>query len=129
MTMIYRPQALAQHDANHVKITWNDGKLGYIAWSKLRNACPCAACNEDRHRITAPLVKPTSTGLSLTVLKETPKGDPKPKAVTPLGNYAYKIVWNDGHDTGIYTFEFLHSLCSWEPPQREVKSDAVGDTP
>lgn len=127
MTPLYRPQALARFDDDHVKITWADDSVGYIAWSKLRNSCPCASCNEDRHRITAPLVKSSNKGLSLTVLKEKdiPQGAPKAKAVTPLGNYAYKIVWNDGHDTGIYTFELLHSLCSWEPPGQ----DAVGDTP
>jgi DUF971 family protein len=29
----------------------------------------------------------------------------------PVGNYAYKIIWNDGHDTGIYTLENLRALC------------------
>ena len=30
----------------------------------------------------------------------------------PAGNrYAYKIVWSDGHDSGIYTLEHLRSLC------------------
>jgi DUF971 family protein len=28
----------------------------------------------------------------------------------PLGNYAYKIAFSDGHDTGIYTFESLLEL-------------------
>jgi DUF971 family protein len=114
MTPLYRPKALASHGTDQVKITWNDDRIGYIPWSKLRSNCPCAMCNEDRHRITAPLAKPTSVGLSLTVLKEAPQSDIKPQALTPLGNYAYKIVWSDGHDTGIYTFEFLHSLCDWE---------------
>ena len=28
-----------------------------------------------------------------------------PVAITPVGHYAYKITWSDGHDSGIYTFE------------------------
>jgi DUF971 family protein len=28
-----------------------------------------------------------------------------------VGRYAYKIVWSDGHDTGIFTLEHLRALC------------------
>jgi DUF971 family protein len=28
----------------------------------------------------------------------------------PIGHYAYQIVWNDGHDTGIYPVEQLRKL-------------------
>jgi DUF971 family protein len=28
----------------------------------------------------------------------------------PVGNYAYSIAFSDGHDTGIYTLEFLRGL-------------------
>ena len=28
----------------------------------------------------------------------------------PVGNYAYGIEFSDGHDTGIYTFEYLREL-------------------
>lgn len=27
------------------------------------------------------------------------------------GNYALKILFDDGHDSGIYTWDYLHSLC------------------
>ena len=30
--------------------------------------------------------------------------------VSPVGNYAYSIAFSDGHDTGIYTLEFLREL-------------------
>lgn len=116
MTTTPRPVALARQGSNHLQITWNDGRVGSIPWSRLRENCPCALCNEDRHRITAPVAKPSHTGLSLTVLqeKDIPRGNALiPRAITPVGNYAYNISWNDGHDTGIYTFELLHSLSDW----------------
>jgi DUF971 family protein len=28
--------------------------------------------------------------------------------------YAYQITWNDGHDTGIYTLEFIYELSQRE---------------
>jgi DUF971 family protein len=34
--------------------------------------------------------------------------------MTPVGYYAYKITWNDGHDTGIYTLENLRQLCQMQ---------------
>ena len=42
-------------------------------------------------------------------------GPLQPVALTPIGYYAYKITWNDGHDTGLYTLETLRQLC--ECPQ------------
>ena len=32
--------------------------------------------------------------------------------VEAVGNYAVKLVFDDGHDSGIYTWEFLHDLGS-----------------
>ncbi|MFO0812140.1 MAG: DUF971 domain-containing protein [Gemmatales bacterium] len=116
MTTTLRPAAFTRL-ADQLQITWNDGRLGTIAWTKLRAECPCAGCNEDRHRITKPLAEPTHTGLSLKVLqeKEVPRGSSTVLAgFQPVGNYAYKAVWSDGHDTGLYTYEFLHSLCEWK---------------
>jgi len=28
-----------------------------------------------------------------------------------VGRYAVQIAWTDGHDSGIYTFEYLRELC------------------
>lgn len=33
-------------------------------------------------------------------------------AIEPVGNYAIRPVFSDGHDSGIYSWDFLHSLCS-----------------
>lgn len=32
------------------------------------------------------------------------------KAVEPIGNYAVRLVFDDGHDTGLYTWAFLREL-------------------
>jgi DUF971 family protein len=31
-------------------------------------------------------------------------------AVEPVGQYAVKLVFDDGHDTGLYTWKYLHEL-------------------
>jgi DUF971 family protein len=60
-------------------------------------------------------------------------------AIEPVGNYAIRPVFSDGHDSGIYSWDFLHSLCSeheqlWQTYlQRLVAAgfthDAGRDTP
>jgi len=31
-------------------------------------------------------------------------------AIEPVGQYAVKLVFDDGHDTGLYTWKYLHQL-------------------
>ena len=33
-------------------------------------------------------------------------------AVEPVGNYAVKLTFDDGHDTGIYDWSYLYDLCT-----------------
>nr|WP_320136547.1 DUF971 domain-containing protein [uncultured Amphritea sp.] len=33
------------------------------------------------------------------------------KGVEAVGNYALKIIFDDGHDSGLYTWEYLYDLC------------------
>jgi DUF971 family protein len=32
------------------------------------------------------------------------------KAVEPVGNYAVRLTFSDGHDTGIYSWAYLHDI-------------------
>lgn len=33
------------------------------------------------------------------------------QALHPVGNYAIQLVFTDGHDTGIYSWDYLYELC------------------
>jgi len=101
-----RPRSLVRHGDDYLRIVWNDGRVGLIPWLLLREVCPCAVCREERTQPPNPL----------RVLKdsEIPRGPLRPTALKPVGNYAYQVAWNDGHDTGIFPFEMLYSLCEWE---------------
>lgn len=37
--------------------------------------------------------------------------DIAPREIAPVGAYALRFTWSDGHMTGIYTFTLLRSLC------------------
>jgi DUF971 family protein len=83
-------------------IEWSDGLKARIGWKRLRDACPCAACREDRGKPADPF----------RILKTTELVPLAPVSMPRIGRYAYKIVWSDGHDTGIYTLEHLRQLSS-----------------
>mgnify|MGYP003736416353 FL=1 len=33
------------------------------------------------------------------------------EAIAPVGTYAVQLRWSDGHDSGIYTWEYLYEAC------------------
>lgn len=48
-------------------------------------------------------------------------------AIDPVGNYAVKLAFSDGHDTGIFSWEYLHHLGSnqgalWEDYLRRLEA-------
>jgi len=81
-------------------IAWSDGQRRRYSPQRLRALCPCAGCNEARrHAVPAlPLDSPLADIAETVAFRK----------VEPVGNYAYKIGFSDGHDTGIYTLEKLY---------------------
>lgn len=98
-----KPLKLRRAGDDQLVIDWSDGRRGSISWRKLRQECPCATCREERQKPADPF--------RILSPREVEAGAPRPTAMTPVGHYAYKIVWNDGHDAGIYTIENLRELC------------------
>jgi DUF971 family protein len=97
-----RPLSL-RREGERLIIEWNDGFRGFIPLRKLRDACPCAGCLEKRRQPSDPF--------RVLSDKELQAGSPMPVAMPARGSYAYQIVWNDGHDSGIYKLELLRELC------------------
>ena len=89
-----------RRDGDYLVVEWSDGLVGKLAWKSLRDACPCAGCKEDHQKPADPfrILKPEE----LVPLAAT--------AMPRVGRYAYKIVWSDGHDSGIYTLHLLREL-------------------
>jgi len=95
------PVTLSKEGPDRLVIKWNDGHRSIYTWKHLRDHCPCAGCREER-------VKPADPFRILSPTELVPLAV---AAMTPVGHYAYKITWSDGHDTGIYTLENLRGLC------------------
>lgn len=97
MTATPIPAAIHRAD-DAITITWNADHTGVYGARDLRLACQCAGCKEEM------------TGQALLDPTTVP-ADVSPVKVELVGAYAIKIVWSDGHDTGIYTYEYLLALC------------------
>ena len=63
----------------------------------LRVVCPCAHCVSEvtGRRLLDPATVPDDLGLV---------------DMQPVGNYAYRLLFDDGHDSGIYSWEYLYRL-------------------
>lgn len=96
-----KPASL-KREGDGLKIEWSDGTSTLTSWRTLRKNCPCASCIDSR-------LKPADPFRVLTP-QEAAAGAPEPVAMNAIGHYAYKITWNDGHDTGIYPVELLRKL-------------------
>jgi DUF971 family protein len=91
-----------------VEIEWKDGHRSQWTFGWLRAACPCATCVEERERTGRPVGELTpEPKLALPMYKEPVR----PREVVPVGHYAVKFVWNDGHETGIYSWDYLRRVC------------------
>jgi len=60
-------------------------------------------------RVHSPSAEVRGHGIGQSVL-QTGKRLVGIKQVVPAGNYALKIVFDDGHDSGLYTWEYLYDL-------------------
>ena len=88
-----------------VFIEWRDGHRSRYSFPYLRQRCPCATCRDRR----AHGLSPTGTKMK----SDLPMYEAPARAVQaePVGNYAVRFSFSDGHTTGIYSFEYFREIC------------------
>jgi len=90
-----------QHIGDELAIRWPDGGESFIPLETLRRACPCAGCKGE-----------------VDILGNLYKNPEKPFApnsfglvkISSVGGYAIQPVWADGHNSGIFSFDYLRRL-------------------
>ena len=103
------PEHIAISKSKGIKIDWKDGHTSDYGLTYLRDKCPCATC----------------AGTHGTPPREPEENKPvnpfqmyapalKMLGVEPVGNYAIKINWSDGHSAGIYSYEHFRRICRCE---------------
>ena len=90
-----------------VDITWADGHASHYDFPYLRDECPCATCNDEREK----KAEFTSAGPASSAALPMFKPKTTANAATSVGNYAIQITFNDGHATGIYSYDQLRTIC------------------
>jgi DUF971 family protein len=91
------PNTQPATSAKKLVIRWSDGAQAEIPYFELRFECPCAGCVNE------------ITGERM-LRRETLPQDVRPAAIEPVGRYAVRVRWTDGHETGMYSFERLREL-------------------
>ncbi len=105
-----RPTRLDLQKDRGLTVTWSDGTVSFYPIAYLRKMSPSADARMLREELAKnPLtVLPAgavSSGESLTAT-----------GAERVGNYAIKILFSDGHDTGLYSWEYLRQI---DPGPRE----------
>lgn len=83
-------------------IHWADGLESIYPLDGLRRACPCVHCQGGHANMSA-LPDPS-------VMEQPPRRRWDDLQVERAGSVGLRITWDDGHDTGIYTWERLRAL-------------------
>ncbi len=92
-----------QQIGNELAIKWSDCGESFIPLETLRRACPCAGCKGE-----------------VDILGNLYKNPEKPFApnsfelvkISSVGGYAIQPVWADGHNSGIFSFDYLRRLAA-----------------
>ena len=80
------------------RVSWDDEHESIYTGYALRVGCRCAMCADEISGNTR-------------LREESISKDVRPLSIDPVGRYAIRFQWSDGHSTGIYTFELLRELC------------------
>ncbi len=92
------PTAIKLHNTSRLmELCYDDGSQYLLPYEYLRVCSPSAEVRGH--------------GVGNAVL-QTGKRNVTIEAVEPVGNYAVRIRFSDGHDSGLYSWDVLHTLCT-----------------
>jgi len=80
-----------------LRVIWSDGHISRYDGDYLRGACPCATCKGNHLPMEVVKIFPIK-GVSLLDYRLE-------------GKYGLRILFSDGHNTGIYNFQYLRKVC------------------
>jgi len=97
-------------------LVWSGGNESAIGLKYLREECPCAGCKGETILLHTyrppklPLLHPDMYTIS---------------GASMVGEYALQIFWKDGHNSGIYTWEYLKTLVENESTNTKQTYDPL----
>ena len=103
---MFEPLQIIEESDSRISIKWlDDSETSYDA-ATLRRSCPCASCRDEW------------TGNKI-LDEATIADDMTFSHISIVGRYALNFHFSDGHDTGIFSFEYLRKLS--DPSQNHLR--------
>ncbi len=97
-TTDYRPVGIRLHTKSRsLELEYDDGKCYSLSCEYLRVYSPSAEVRG--HGPDQEVLQTGKIGVNITAIK-------------PVGNYALQLVFDDDHDTGLYSWPYLYELCT-----------------
>jgi len=89
-------------EAQTFTIVWKDSHITSFPLDGLRRACPCAGCqgHAKMHTLPDPALFRLPALMRWNNLK-----------IQSAGSIGLRLIWDDGHNTGIYSWERLRAMC------------------
>jgi DUF971 family protein len=91
------PRQIIEESDSEISINWSDDTETKFNATDLRRSCPCAGCINEW------------TGEKI-LKADSIKNDLSFSSISIVGRYALNFHFSDGHDTGIYSFQYLKEL-------------------
>lgn len=91
------PSRIVEESDSELAIEWSDGTETKYNAAELRRACPCAGCIDEW------------TGRK-TLDDRSVSDDLSFKHISIVGRYALNFHFSDGHETGIFSFNYLKKM-------------------
>lgn len=97
-----QPKSIKKVSSGEIAISWTDSHESNFTLKSLRDFCPCAGCQGEDNLLYHHPPIPRQNHPEMYNLVN----------LQPVGSYAVQIQWGDGHNAGIYTWEYLQKNCS-----------------
>jgi DUF971 family protein len=107
MSLATDPEHIAISKSKGIKIDWKDGHHSEYGLTYLRDKCPCAQCTGAHGTPPREPQAQAATNNPFQMYQPVLKM----LSVEPVGNYAIKINWSDGHSSGIYSYDHFREIC------------------
>jgi DUF971 family protein len=98
MTDAPRPASIRlRKQSRLLELEYADGSVYGLSWEYLRVYSPSAEVRG--HHASQAVLQTGKRNVGVSALK-------------PVGHYALQIVFDDGHDSGLYAWDYLYRLCT-----------------